>query len=1089
MKNGGKKVSISVETIRKYMYSAKVYDEACAYVDSGQVEIIRTRSFWKSEASIEGKVCGVTCKLSVSNDDVASFACTCHDFKSKRGMCSHIGALAFAHIKKNELGQQGVVYTSGEAKRIVSVYLKRAEKGNYAEDRAMDVELACRIELQFDSLAVEFFVSKGKKKYQIKDLYEFDDMWVESRYHEYGTGFKIVHDMTSFKESEIPMLKFLLKYIRASKSLAAVYANQQNDTYVKDRKKLVLIGSAIDEFFSICHDSIKNITLRCRNSFSTNEKNIRIIEDSPDINISLEAIANQGYMAEISGVEKVTEGEKNIYILWDNVIYKADEEFSNGVREFLVEACKADYDNSSKTYKLIFNKKDMPAFCNLVISDIKQYITVTQKNVDIEEFEPWELSCEFHVDVAAGELRCHVKCFYNEERFDLFKGIGAGLGICRDYNKESRIKNVLLKYFPEGETYGTLSTYDYRHVYEFLKNGIKELERFGEVTLSEKVRNYEVIDSMKINAEVSMEGNWLKLDVDAGEYTRAELDELLAAYRRKEKYIKLGENKLVRLDDNGLELLAQMAFDLDFSAMDIINHHVFIPKYRALYIDGRLREGDLVAYDKDAAFKALVRTIKQVEDSEFMVPEELEETLRGYQKHGFHWLRTLDACGFGGILADDMGLGKTLQIITLLLDEKISVSRNTPSLIIAPASLIYNWENEIRHFAPQLKAVAVAGTKNQRREVLSNFNEYDVLITSYDLLKRDIDMYDNLSFRFQVIDEAQNIKNFSTANAKSVKKIQAQTRYALTGTPIENRLSELWSIFDYLMPGFLYSYNKFREKFENPIMKNGEIGATKGLTRLIGPFVLRRLKKDVLKELPEKQEYDIFAKLEGKQRKLYTANALKLKDKIEKTDDDGFGDKRIEILSELMKLRQLCCDPSLCYNDYDGESAKLDMCMDMISNGISGGHKILLFSQFTTMLDIIGKRLKEENIEYYLLTGATSKESRAKLVDTFNNDNTGVFLISLKAGGVGLNLTGADMVIHYDPWWNVAAENQASDRAHRIGQDKVVSVFKLITKGTIEERIQELQRRKAQLADNILNGDTISLSSLSKNELLSILNV
>lgn len=1082
-------MSISVETIRKYMYSAAVYDEACDHVDSGRVEISRTRSFWKSEASIEGKVSGISCKLSVSNDDVASYACSCDEFKRKRGMCSHIGALALAYIKNNEIGQQGVVYTSGEAKKIVSAYLKRAEKGNYADDRAMDVELPCRVEMRADSLSVEFFITKGKKKYQIKDLYEFEDMWENSPCYEYGTGFKLVHELTSFKESEIPMVKFLLKYIRAAKSLAAIYANSQNDTYVKDRKKLVLIGSAIDEFFSICHERVKNITLRSRNSFSANETNVKIIEDSPDINISLETIANQGYKAKISGIEQLTEGERHLYVLWENIIYKADAEYSEGVREFLVEACKSDYDNSSKTYTLVFNKKDMPAFCNLVISDIKQYLTVTQKNVDIEEFEPWELSCDFYVDVKAGELTCHIKCFYNGERFDLFKGIGAGIGICRDYNKESRIKNILLKYFPEGETYGNLSTYDYRHVYEFLKNGIKELERFGEVTLSEKARDYEVVDSMKINAEVSIEGNWLKLDVDAGEYTRAELDELLAAYRRKEKYIKLGENRLVRLDDNGLELLAQMAFDLDFSATDIINHQVFIPKYRALYIDGRLREGDLVTYDKDAAFKALVRTIKQVEDSEFMVPEELEETLRGYQKHGFHWLRTLDACGFGGILADDMGLGKTLQIITLLLDEKISVSRNTPSLIITPASLIYNWENEIRNFAPQLKAVAVAGVKSHRREILSNYKDYDVLITSYDLLKRDIDMYDNLSFRFQVIDEAQNIKNFSTANAKSVKKIQAQTRYALTGTPIENRLSELWSIFDYLMPGFLYSYNKFREKFENPIVKNGEIGATKGLTRIIGPFVLRRLKKDVLKELPEKQEYDIFAKLEGKQHKLYTANALKLKEKIENTDEDGFGDKRIEILAELMKLRQLCCDPALCYNDYDGESAKLDMCMDMVNNGISGGHKILLFSQFTTMLDVIAKRLTEENISYYLLTGATSKEMRAKLVDAFNNDDTGVFLISLKAGGVGLNLTGADMVIHYDPWWNVAAENQASDRAHRIGQDKVVSVFKLITKGTIEERIRELQRRKAQLADNILNGDTISLSSLSKAELLSILNI
>ncbi len=1082
-------MSISVDKIRKYMYSAKIYEEACDYVDAGQVEIVRTRSFWKTEASVEGKVAGIGCKLTVSNDEIGSYACTCDEFKTKRGMCSHIGALALSYVHRNELGQQSVVYTSTEAKRIVATYLQKAQKGNYVEDRVLDAEMFCRMDIGKNCIIVDFYVGKGKKRYAVKDLYEFADQWDNGECTLYGTNFKLVHEFASFIEEDRALAAFLLKYIKLSKTMAAAYTNTQAETYVKDRKALVLVGGAIDEFFDVCLERGRNISMKNRNSFSANDKNIVILDDNPDISIKLESIVNQGYKVEISGVEKVIEGEKHLYTLWDNVIYKADNVYSSGVREFLVTALGSEYDISAKTYKLIINKKDMPAFCNLVMAHIKEYFRVSFVGMELEEFEPWELNCYFDVDMADGVLTCHIRTDYNGQIFDLFKGIGLGMGICRDYNKEARIKNILLKYFPEGETYGVLTSGSYRHIYEFLKNGVKELGRYGEVTLSDTANEYEIVDSMKIQADVSIEGNWLKLDVDAGEYTRNELDELLAAYRNKEKYIKLGDHKLVKLDDNGLELLAQMAFDLDFSATDIINRQVFIPKYRALYIDGRLREGDLVSYDKDAAFKALVRTIKQVEDSEFMIPEELEDTLRGYQKHGFHWLRTLDACGFGGILADDMGLGKTLQIITLLLDEKISVSRNTPSLVIAPASLIYNWENEIKHFAPELKAVAVAGTKNQRREILESYMDYDVLITSYDLLKRDIDLYEGLTFRFQVIDEAQNIKNFSTANAKCVKKILAQTRFALTGTPIENKLSELWSIFDYLMPGFLYSYGKFRDKFETPISKHSEIGATKGLNRLIGPFVLRRLKKDVLKELPEKLEFDMYAKLEGKQHKLYVANALKLKERLERTDDETFGDKRIEILSELMKLRQICCDPSLCYQDYDGDSAKLDMCMDMIVNGVSGGHKILLFSQFTSMLDILAKRLQEENISYYLLTGATNKENRVKMVEAFNSDETSVFLISLKAGGVGLNLTGADMVIHYDPWWNVAAENQASDRAHRIGQEKTVSVFKLISKGTIEERIRELQRRKAQLADNILNGDTISLSSLSKSEIISILNV
>ena len=1082
-------MGISVETIRQYMYSAQAYEKASILCDSGKVQIDRSGSFWKGEAGIKGSVDGFRCSLSISKGDVEAYGCVCDDFKIKRGMCCHIGALALAYIKKTELGNQGVVYTSSQAKKIVSMYIKKAERGNYADDRITDLELSWRIEADKDYLEIEYFISKAKRKIQLKNLYQFEELFAENECFEYGSNFKVIHEMNVFKEADRPMLEFLLSHIRNVKLRSAVLGNQACDVYIKDNKKLILVGKEVDEFMGICYNCRKSIAFKNKNTFSLNEKNLVLIKDNPEVNINLKPIANQGYQVIISGMEYVFRGENRLYIMDAFNVYIASEEYSLGIGEFMMEAVNAEYDNKIKAYKLAINKKDMPAFCNLVIAGIGRYCSIHQQDMNIEEFAPWQLNVTFDVEISGTELSCRVKCSYREEDFDLFKGTSNILGICRDYNKESRLKNALLKYFPEGELHGSLKTNNYKHVFEFLKNGIKELERYGEVNLSKSVLDYQIIDSMKINANVSMDGGWLKLDIDAGEYSKNELEELLDAYKRKEKYIKLGQDRLIKLDDNGLELLAQMAYDLDFSATDIINHQVFIPRYRALYIDGRLREGDLAAYDKDAAFKALVRVIKQVEDSEFMIPEELEDTLRAYQKYGFRWLRTLDVCGFGGILADDMGLGKTLQIITLFLDEKLSVSRNIPSLIIAPASLIYNWENEIKKFAPQLKSVSVVGTKAARRQIMANYSEYDVIITSYELLKRDIDLYSDITFRFQVIDEAQNIKNSQTANAKCVKQIKAQTRFALTGTPIENRLSELWSIFDYLMPGFLYSYGKFKEKFEKPIISNNEIGAMKGLTRIIGPFVLRRMKKDVLKELPEKQEFDIYTKLEGKQHRLYLANVLKLREFIENTEDEGFGKSKMKILSELMRLRQLCCDPSLCYNDYDGESAKLNMCMDMVKNGISAGHKILIFSQFTSMLEIIGKRFDEENISYFTLKGSTTKENRMKMVESFNEDDTNVFLISLKAGGVGLNLTGADMVIHYDPWWNAAVENQASDRAHRIGQDKIVSVYKLISKGTIEERIRELQKRKAALADNIINGSSKSLSSLSKQDLLGILNL
>ena len=542
---------------------------------------------------------------------------------------------------------------------------------------------------------------------------------------------------------------------------------------------------------------------------------------------------------------------------------------------------------------------------------------------------------------------------------------------------------------------------------------------------------------------------------------------------------------------------------------------VKVPVYRALYLDSVLKEGNGITFYRDNLFRAVVRGMKSVEDSDYVVPASLQQVLRGYQKTGYRWLKTLDVNGFGGILADDMGLGKTIQIIALLQAEA-EEHPESQSLIVCPASLVYNWENELNRFAPGLTVQTVTGTAPEREEILKiaaqlgtehletaasettvqadaqesaeAIGHPQILITSYDLLKRDIACYEPFQFRFQVIDEAQYIKNPLTQSAKSVKLIKAQTRYALTGTPIENRLSELWSIFDYLMPGFLFTYSRFRKQFESPIAKDGDPYALESLRRLSGPFVLRRLKKDVLKDLPDKLETVVYSMAEEEQKQLYTAHALALKEELEQMSGDTYGTERIQVLAELTKLRQICCDPSLCFDRYKGGSAKLDTCMELITGGIAGGHKILLFSQFTSMLELIGQRLKKEGIAFHELTGATPKEERIRMAGAFQTDETPVFLISLKAGGTGLNLTAADIVIHYDPWWNVAAQNQATDRAHRIGQEKQVSVFKLIMKDTVEENILLLQEQKRDLADQIISGEQVSIGSLSKDELLKILS-
>lgn len=1080
-------MSLKEENIVKLINRDKILEDANLYIAEDKVKLTLSKNFWKGELVIKGNVDGCICNGTVNGDKITSYTCQCGKHLVSKGLCAHLTATLLEYVREGHNQEHAMVYTSMEADRILRKCRKEALESYLHETDVTNLGLSFDIYPDNNVLLVDMYVTEKKKRYHIDDLYEFEDNFALGISASYKWKISLLHKQESFREEFWPLLSFVLSNLKKRKEMDKLSEGIRGKIE-KDTGKLYLVCDDIDRFMELIYGCNGQIILKTMENRNIHKRNVILTDNNPDISFKLSMIKNSGYKLQMSGIDRLIFGHKRMFAVKNEMIFMANEEYTEDIGSFVYEMLRALKDRDDDSYSITISKKDMPAFSNLVISKIKKHCKLVAIDIDMEEFAPWEIDATFKIIKGEdGAIDCTPIIKYKEKEIDIFSNTNEYSGICRDYRKEAELKSILLKYFQRNKLENNYYTADYRQIFGLIKSGISEMQKFGEVDVSDEVLEYRIVDSMKINANVSIEGGWLKLDIDAGDYTKEELETLLYAFNRKEKYIRLNNNTIVKLDDNGIELLAQMAYDLDFSATDIINRQVIIPKYRALYIDGRLREGDLAAYDKDLAMKALVRTINQIEDSEFIVPEELEETLRGYQKYGYHWLRTLDACGFGGILADDMGLGKTLQIITLLLDEKLSVSRNIPSLIIAPASLIYNWQNEINKFTPMLSTLIVAGTKENRRNALDKILDYDVVITSYDLLKRDIELYENLSFRFQVIDEAQNIKNFSTDNAKCVKKIKAQTRFALTGTPIENRLSELWSIFDYLMPGFLYTYAKFKSKFEQPISSNQDVGAMKGLNRMISPFVLRRLKKDVLRELPEKQEYDVYAQMQGKQHKLYVANALRLKSIIENTAEDDIRDKRMEILSELMKLRQLCCDPSLCYEEYNGESAKLELCIDMIKNGISGGHKILLFSQFTSMLDIIANRLEKEEVSYYMLTGATNKDKRLKLVEQFNSDDTSVFLISLKAGGVGLNLTGADMVIHYDPWWNVAAEKQAADRAHRIGQNKVVSVFKLIAKTSIEERIVALQKSKEQLAHNILKGETISLGSLSKTELLSIL--
>lgn len=686
-------------------------------------------------------------------------------------------------------------------------------------------------------------------------------------------------------------------------------------------------------------------------------------------------------------------------------------------------------------------------------------------------------------DVAAiyGEKKYHV---YGKERYSQK----------RNFTEEHRLAEIIQMYFNAFDQEKSLLVYsgDEGDIFTFLSQVIPKLQKYGDIYVTDSMKKLRVVPSASFQVGVSVSGGLLEMSMASNQFNKEELAEIFSSYDRKKKYHRLKNGAFITFNKEQKQVMSAL-LDVMKNYADKKNPDTIkMPLFRALYLDELLAEKESVELKKNREYRKLIGKMRSYENGDYEVPQSLEAVLREYQRDGFYWIKTLKENGFGGILADDMGLGKTLQILAFLLSEKEQgkVGDELRTLIVAPASLVYNWKKEVERFTPQLSVCVMAGTAHERKELIKNqTSNVDVWITSYDLLKRDIELYQDIVFANEIIDEAQYIKNQTTHAAKSVRLVNSSFRMALTGTPMENRLSELWSIFDYLMPGFLYGYTRFRSEIETLIVSDKDEDAMTRLRAMIHPFILRRLKKDVLKELPEKQEEIVTVALSGEQKKLYQAHSQRLKMFLEDQNDEDFAQNKLQILAELTKLRQLCCGPELLLENYKGENAKLETCIELITQAIAGGHKILLFSQFTSMLDLIGEELKKAKIDYYRIDGSVKKEARMEMVEQFQNpqNQVSVFCISLKAGGTGLNMTAADIVIHYDPWWNKAAQNQATDRAHRIGQKHAINVYQLIAEETIEQKICELQQVKEDLAEEVLSGEGISSTQFNKDEIMNLL--
>ena len=681
---------------------------------------------------------------------------------------------------------------------------------------------------------------------------------------------------------------------------------------------------------------------------------------------------------------------------------------------------------------------------------------------------------------------CNLKFKYNNIEVDFFEKNDK---VIKDIEFENSILEKLQYYNFKVENKKIIMD-DMDYIGEFIETGLDKLSKDYDIYTTEnfkknKVKKTNITSTFSIGRD-----NIMSYSFDLGNIDPNELEKLMESLRNNKKYYKLKSGDLVNLEnDKFLNELSDLQQDLDISIKDIKKGGV-IPKYRAIYLDSIKNERYHIIKTNNF-FDELIEKYKNYKDANIVFDEEGNKILRDYQKFGVKWLYNIDKSGFGGILADEMGLGKSIQTI-YYIKEMLKENKDYKFLIVVPTSLAFNWENEIIKFGKGIKYTVIVDNKSKRDELIKTAFDNNVIITTYGLLNKDKDFYESCYFKTMIIDEAQAIKNPTALVTKECKKINAETKIALTGTPIENNVTELWSIFDYIMPGFLNNLDKFNKKYKIKDFDEDSNKKIANLNKIVTPFILRRRKKDVVKELPNKIENNIYVDMTEKQKKLYVAELTKVNQEMETImHEEGITKARFLILQLLTKLRQICIDPRIISSDYNGGSGKIDEFVNIVKELVGNNRKCLVFTSFKTALEIAKNKLDEEGITSYTIDGTVPSKRRMELVDSFNKDSTNVFFIMLRAGGNGLNLTAADAVIHLDLWWNPQVENQATDRAHRIGQKKVVDVIRLVTTGTIEEKILELQKKKKVLAEKLIEeeNDHEAFNKLTEKDIKELLSI
>lgn len=1017
-----------------------------------------------------------------------SYSCTCEFFKQHDGLCRHVIAalldlnmyeadnIPMSKEEAQEARQLTPLHSKNDAavSRLLDNYWKETQLMSASLNKeTLNIEYSLTIK---GSEKVTFYVMTMKVGmdylYVVQDIEQITYDLLNQKEIVFGTGLTYHPDQHRISSADRKMLRLISHIIQLMQSSSPGRGkSSHSELFIPPE----MVKQVIQQLLKVDAGFLYNDF-----SQSTAEKSapVYVKEEFDTVPLSFYIKKSKDNFYSFGA------GRQNLSNLRlfnrANMIYLDNTFYFLNHQQYQVASFLKDAFETLNGEAMIMDKEQFSLFASNALPQIRGLFPVTMDEELHARLLTPSLEAQLYIDWQGEELLVRPVFRYLNQTIYPFEESKESLMeddqvVVRDLSLENEKMELLAD---------TLSSFDHEdgfaqtdqlvHITDFLYHGLQDLSESFVIMMTEPAQHilYEPENTPHLRLEMSENSNLLDVSFELEDIPEEDIESLVQALNVERSYHRLSNGKIIDLKDRAFEQFNHAVKQLDLSDRPVTKE-MQVPLYKGLV----LSEENTV--QKGEHFRRLVEELKEPDQLEFPLPKSLDASLRSYQETGYRWLRTLDYYGLGAVLADDMGLGKTLQTIAFLAS-KIEEGKG-PFLVVCPASVLYNWEHEFQKFTPQLETALISGTKEERASQVKQALDEDipVLITSYPLIQRDGDLYADINFSTMVLDESQYVKNMNTKTAKAVRNIRRQQTVALSGTPIENHLGELYSLFTIVMPGLFESPAHFKSLTRQEISDK------------IKPFLLRRLKSEVLFDLPEKTESTEYIDLASEQKQLYQTQVNLLKEEVKTyIDKDNVQSNSMSILAGLTRLRQICNDPRLVLPNYDGVSAKLLRVLELLEEAKENGKRVVLFSQFTTMLGLIRQELDALGYDYHYFDGSTKPKDRLDLANRFNMGEKDLFLISLKAGGTGINLTGGDTVILYDSWWNPAIEDQAADRVHRFGQKKSVQVIRMISKGTIEERIYEMQEAKRELVDSVITSEEQQGSgTLTKEELLALIDL